>query len=68
MSLWGYLSTCREIRRGSVPEEKSFFGNSGSAADALHLAAELVVRLRADADLRLRSPRIPSVLTAAGND
>src|SRR5271169_1026541 len=25
-----------------------FFGNGGSAADALHLAAELVVRLRSD--------------------
>ena len=25
-----------------------FFGNGGSAADALHLAAELVVRLRAE--------------------
>jgi D-sedoheptulose 7-phosphate isomerase len=47
-----------------------FFGNGGSAADALHLAAELVVRLRADrpglAALALTSN--PSVLTAAGND
>lgn len=47
-----------------------FFGNGGSAADAQHLAAELVVRLA-----RTR-PGIPalslgtnaSVLTAAGND
>lgn len=47
-----------------------FFGNGGSAADAQHLAAELVVRLE-----RTR-PGIPalslatnaSVLTAAGND
>lgn len=47
-----------------------FFGNGGSAADAQHLAAELVVRLE-----RMR-PGIPSlslatntsVLTAAGND
>ncbi|HXT85722.1 MAG TPA: SIS domain-containing protein [Verrucomicrobiae bacterium] len=47
-----------------------FFGNGGSAADAQHLAAELVVRLG-----RMR-PGIPalslgtnaSVLTAAGND
>ena len=47
-----------------------FFGNGGSAADAQHLAAELVVRLG-----RSR-PSIPalslatnaSVLTAAGND
>jgi D-sedoheptulose 7-phosphate isomerase len=46
------------------------FGNGGSAADALHLAAELVVRLRAErpglAALALTTN--PSVLTAAGND
>src|ERR1700720_975410 len=47
-----------------------FFGNAGSAADAQHLAAELVVRLHAD------RPGLPalalttntSVLTAAAND
>jgi D-sedoheptulose 7-phosphate isomerase len=47
-----------------------FFGNGGSAADAQHLAAELVVRLRSDraglAALALTTN--PSVLTAAGND
>lgn len=47
-----------------------FFGNGGSAADSLHLAAELVVRLRSDrrglAALALTAN--PSVLTAAGND
>lgn len=47
-----------------------FFGNGGSAADALHLAAELVVRLRAErpglAALALTTN--PSVLTAAAND
>ena len=47
-----------------------FFGNGGSAADALHLAAELVVKLRNDrrglAALALTTN--PSVLTAAGND
>jgi len=47
-----------------------FFGNGGSAADAQHLAAELVVRLRAD---RVGLPALalttnPSILTAAGND
>lgn len=47
-----------------------FFGNGGSAADALHLAAELVVRLRTD---RPGLPALalttnPSVLTAVGND
>jgi D-sedoheptulose 7-phosphate isomerase len=47
-----------------------FFGNGGSAADALHLAAELVVKLHQDrrglAALALTVN--PSVLTAAGND
>lgn len=47
-----------------------FFGNGGSAADAMHLAAELVVRLRSErpglAALALTTN--PSVLTAAGND
>jgi len=47
-----------------------FFGNGGSAADAQHLAAELVVRLRTD---RPGLPALslttnPSVLTAAAND
>src|SRR5713101_4504634 len=46
------------------------FGNGGSAADAQHMAAELVVRLRADrpglAALALTTN--PSVLTAASND
>jgi len=47
-----------------------FFGNGGSAADAQHLAAELIVKLRADrpglAALALTTN--PSILTAAGND
>src|SRR5215475_173632 len=47
-----------------------FFGNGGSAADAQHLAAELVVRLRSErrglAALALTTN--PSILTAAGND
>ena len=47
-----------------------FFGNGGSAADALHLSGELVVKLRTErpglAALALTTN--PSVLTAAGND
>ena len=47
-----------------------FFGNGGSAADAQHLAAELVVRLQTErpglAALALTTNT--SVLTAAGND
>ena len=47
-----------------------FFGNGGSASDALHLSAELVVRLRVT---RPGLPSLaltanPSVLTAAAND
>jgi D-sedoheptulose 7-phosphate isomerase len=47
-----------------------FFGNGGSAADAQHLAAELVVRLRSDrrALAALALTTNPSVLTAAAND
>jgi D-sedoheptulose 7-phosphate isomerase len=47
-----------------------FFGNGGSAADALHLAAELVVRLQADRRglSALALTANPSILTAAGND
>ncbi|HEV2421343.1 MAG TPA: SIS domain-containing protein [Candidatus Acidoferrales bacterium] len=47
-----------------------FFGNGGSAADAQHLAAELVVRLERNrcglAAISLATN--PSILTAAGND
>lgn len=47
-----------------------FFGNGGSAADSQHLAAELVVRLRAN---RRALPALAlttnsSILTAAAND
>jgi D-sedoheptulose 7-phosphate isomerase len=47
-----------------------FFGNGGSAADAMHLAAELVVKLHDDrrALAALTLAANPSVLTAAGND
>jgi len=47
-----------------------FFGNGGSAADAMHLAAELVVKLRDDRRglSALALTTNPSVLTAAGND
>src|SRR6266478_1459292 len=47
-----------------------FFGNGGSAADALHLAAEMIVILRDDRCGRaaLALTANPSVLTAEGND
>jgi D-sedoheptulose 7-phosphate isomerase len=47
-----------------------FFGNGGSAADAQHIAAELVVRYLADrpAIAAVALTTDTSVLTAAGND
>jgi D-sedoheptulose 7-phosphate isomerase len=47
-----------------------FFGNGGSAADAQHLAAELVVKLRAERSglAALALTTNTSVLTATGND
>jgi D-sedoheptulose 7-phosphate isomerase len=47
-----------------------FFGNGGSAADTMHLAAELVVRLRTERQglAALALTTNPCVLTAAGND
>jgi D-sedoheptulose 7-phosphate isomerase len=47
-----------------------FFGNGGSAADAQHIATELVVRYQADrpAIAALALTTDTSVLTAAGND
>jgi D-sedoheptulose 7-phosphate isomerase len=46
------------------------FGNGGSAADAQHIAAELVVRLRDDrpAYAAIALTTNPSALTAAAND
>lgn len=49
-----------------------FCGNGGSAADAQHLAAELVVRLRPNVNRRaipgLALTVDPSIITAGGND
>jgi|SRR5579864_3388304 len=63
-----FARKCAEALRGGG--KIVFFGNGGSAADALHLAAELVVRLREErkglAALALTAN--PSVLTAAAND
>ena len=60
----------RAVEAFAAGRKLIFFGNGGSAADAQHLAAELVVRLHAD------RPGLPalaltantSVLTAAAND
>ncbi|HKW57014.1 MAG TPA: SIS domain-containing protein [Candidatus Acidoferrum sp.] len=63
-----YAEKCASALRGGG--KIIFFGNGGSAADALHLTAELVVRLRTE---RPGLPALaltanPSVLTAAAND
>ena len=62
------VECCKEaIRNG---RKLLFFGNGGSAADAQHLAAELVIRYKDD---RKAIPAIAlttdsSILTAGGND
>ena len=67
-SILQFAQRCASVLRAGG--KVVFFGNGGSAADALHLAAELVVKLRDDrrslAALALTTN--PSVLTAAGND
>ncbi|MFZ0640181.1 MAG: SIS domain-containing protein [Candidatus Acidiferrales bacterium] len=66
------IARCAEASASAITggHKIVFFGNGGSAADAQHLAAELVVRLERD---RPGLPAISlatnaSVLTAAGND
>jgi D-sedoheptulose 7-phosphate isomerase len=67
-SILQFAQRCASVLRAGG--KVVFFGNGGSAADALHLAAELVVKLRDNrrglAALALTTN--PSVLTAAGND
>ncbi len=49
-----------------------FCGNGGSAADAQHLAAELIIRYRSDVNRAALSAMAltvdPSIMTAGGND
>jgi D-sedoheptulose 7-phosphate isomerase len=66
------IARCAEASVSAIKGGRKivFFGNGGSAADAQHLAAELVVRLERN---RPGLPAISlttntSVLTAAGND
>jgi D-sedoheptulose 7-phosphate isomerase len=64
----GLVAACaKSIRSGG---KLMFFGNGGSAADAQHLATELVIRYKADraAVAALALTTDTSVLTAAGND
>ncbi len=67
----GFVALCDAARAALAGGGKIlFFGNGGSAADAQHLAAELVVRYRVNrapiAALALTTDS--SVLTAGGND
>lgn len=66
------IARCAEVGATAIKNGRKiiFFGNGGSAADAQHLAAELVVRLERN---RPGLPAISlatnaSILTAAGND
>ncbi|MFA7626683.1 MAG: SIS domain-containing protein [Candidatus Kapaibacterium sp.] len=68
------IENCGNILADSIKQGGKilFCGNGGSAADAQHLAAELVVRLRSS----VNRPALPgialtvdsSILTAGGND
>lgn len=70
--LAGKIAHAAEMSASAIREGRKivFFGNGGSAAQAQHLAAELVVRLernrRALASIALTTDT--SILTAAGND
>jgi D-sedoheptulose 7-phosphate isomerase len=69
-ALVGVVDACEAAIRGGG--RLFFCGNGGSAADAQHLATELLVRLRSSVE-RPSWPAIaltldPTVLTAGGND
>ena len=66
-----FLNTLEILKSGAQRGGKlMFFGNGGSAADAQHIAAELVIRYRADrpAIAALSLSTDTSVLTACAND
>lgn len=66
------IARCAEVCAAAIQSRHKiiFFGNGGSAADAQHLAAELVVRLERNraALSAISLATNASVLTAAGND
>ncbi len=65
---------CGEVLAKAAFENRNiiFCGNGGSAADAQHLAAELVIRYRGNINRRaIKSMALtvdPSIMTAGGND
>ncbi|MDD3125451.1 MAG: SIS domain-containing protein [Candidatus Kapabacteria bacterium] len=68
------IAKCAELLIDAVRENRmiAFAGNGGSAADAQHIAAELVVRFRGSVNRRaIRAMSLavdPSIMTAGGND
>ena len=64
----GLVGACVKSIRGGG--KLMFFGNGGSAADALHLATELTIRYKSDraAIAAIALTTDTSALTAAGND
>jgi len=64
----GLVAACAESIRGGG--KLMFFGNGGSAADAQHLATELVIRYKTNraAIAAIALTTDTSALTAAGND
>ena len=65
---------CGEVLAKAAAENRNiiFCGNGGSAADAQHIAAELVIRYRGHINRRaIKSMALtvdPSIMTAGGND
>ena len=68
------IAKCADLLIDAVRENRmiAFAGNGGSAADAQHIAAELVVRFRGSVNRRaIRAMSLavdPSIMTAGGND
>ena len=64
----GLVEACVKCIRGGG--KLLFFGNGGSAADAQHLATELIIRYKSDraAIAAIALTTDSSALTAAGND
>lgn len=68
------IEKCAEIITEAVRSDRMIFfaGNGGSAADAQHLAAELIIRFRGSVSRRaikaMSLSTDPSVMTAGGND
>lgn len=71
-AVWSEFASVVELMEESLRQggKLLFFGNGGSAADAQHLAAELVIRYKTDrkAIAAIALTTDTSTLTACGND